>query len=353
MEKATIQTIAREAGVSVGTVDRALNGRGRISEETRQRILDIARQLHYRPNKAASALGRQKKLRIFAITPETPHLFYDPIRDGIEDAAAEIRDLGAAVEQILCPVMTPEAQTTALDQLTPDNCDGVVLCAASGTAASAIDRLAERGIPAVTFNSDAPDSRRVFFVGADEARSGRMAGELMARMLGGQGKVGMLIGEFHSSAARKEGFLEALGRYPGVIATEDYPCSEDSAKTAAVIEDMLRKHPDIRGLFSNSASGAAVSGEYMQAHCPHHRPVLIGYDMTAPTARYLKEGIVDAIIDQEPRRQSYNAVLLLYRHLAEKWTPEQKRMEVRTHIVMRDNADDHSMLLTPERSILC
>ena len=58
MARVTVQTIAREANVSVGTVDRALNNRGRINEETRRRILEIADQLGYHPNKIASALGR-------------------------------------------------------------------------------------------------------------------------------------------------------------------------------------------------------------------------------------------------------------------------------------------------------
>ena len=94
----TVQTIAREANVSVGTVDRALNNRGRINEETRRRILEIADQLGYHPNKIASALGRQRKLRIAAITPCNPYFFYRHIRDGMEDAVRETLDGRAAAD---------------------------------------------------------------------------------------------------------------------------------------------------------------------------------------------------------------------------------------------------------------
>ena len=58
---ATIKEIADLAGVSRGTVDRVLNNRGAVNAKTAQKVLEIARALHYRPNKAGTALAAQKK----------------------------------------------------------------------------------------------------------------------------------------------------------------------------------------------------------------------------------------------------------------------------------------------------
>ena len=64
MKKVTLKQIAELADTSIGTVDRALNGRGRINEVTKQKILQIADELGYRPNKLASNLSRNKQLHL-------------------------------------------------------------------------------------------------------------------------------------------------------------------------------------------------------------------------------------------------------------------------------------------------
>ena len=62
---ATIKDIAREAGVSIGTVDRVLHDRGMVSPETKARILDVMKELDYKPNHAAQGLAiRKKKLKL-------------------------------------------------------------------------------------------------------------------------------------------------------------------------------------------------------------------------------------------------------------------------------------------------
>ncbi|MCZ9885409.1 helix-turn-helix domain-containing protein [Brachyspira hyodysenteriae] len=58
---ATIREIAKLAGVSIGTVDRALNNRGRIDHDVEQKILDIAKSLNYKPDKIAKSLAIRKK----------------------------------------------------------------------------------------------------------------------------------------------------------------------------------------------------------------------------------------------------------------------------------------------------
>ena len=92
MAKVTIQTIARAARVSVGTVDRAINSRGRIKPDTKMQILRIAEELGYTPNKIASALGRQRKFKIGVLIPRYPAFFFQYLRMGIVKAAGELAD---------------------------------------------------------------------------------------------------------------------------------------------------------------------------------------------------------------------------------------------------------------------
>lgn len=348
MKRVTIQTIANEAHVSVGTVDRAFNNRGRINENTRRQILEIADRLGYRPNKIASALGRQRKLRIAAITPRNPYFFYRHLRDGMDDAVRETLDYGVVVDQITCESLRPEDQLPVLQNLDRDSYDGIVLNAGGDELVPIIDEFVAAGIPVVTFNSDAAQSKRLFFVGENAIQSGQLAGDMMGRLLGGHGKIAIMTSFFHPGAAknRRNGFLDALARYPDITVLDEVEYYDDPQRAYQSMIDLMRHYPDLDGVFSNSATGSFASGKYVSEHyTPEdpHKPVLIGYDVTEPVEAYLKNGIFDMAIDQEPRRQSYYAIMLMYRHLTEHWIPDQKEFDIRVHMVMRYNAAEHSM----------
>ncbi|MFL6119157.1 LacI family DNA-binding transcriptional regulator, partial [Actinophytocola sp.] len=83
---ATISDVALLAGVSVGTVSKALNGRGSLRTETRQRVLSAAEQLGFEPNKAAVALNSGRTYTVGMITTDTIGRFSIPLLMGAEDA---------------------------------------------------------------------------------------------------------------------------------------------------------------------------------------------------------------------------------------------------------------------------
>jgi len=103
MKRIGIREIAGLAGVSIGTVDRALHGRARINEETRERILTIAKNVGYTPNLAARALSVAKSTtRIGVCIQREIHFFYDQVRQGVLSEAHSHEHLG--VEIIYRPV---------------------------------------------------------------------------------------------------------------------------------------------------------------------------------------------------------------------------------------------------------
>src|ERR1700732_3487919 len=94
-ERRGIHLIAELANVSIGTVDRALHGRGGIKESTRQSILQIARRIGYTPNLAARALSVAKaSARIGVCMPREIHFFYDQLWSGVLDEARRVAQLG-------------------------------------------------------------------------------------------------------------------------------------------------------------------------------------------------------------------------------------------------------------------
>lgn len=354
MSKVTVQTIAWEANVSVGTVDRALNNRGRIKEETRQHILEIADRLGYQPNKIASALGRQHKFRIAAITPHNPYYFHQHIFRGLDEAIREVADFGVTVDVIPCESHTVSDGIRALESLDRSLYDGVVINPGGDGLIPCIDALVDAGIPVVTFNSDVSGSRRSFFVGENAQRSGRMAGHMMGRLLGGRGSVAILSGFCYPGAhmTRNAGFLDALRAFPEIRTVANYTTEDNDETACRMVGEILDRYPDLSGIFANSAVGSEACALYALRHPSAHRPVLIGYDVTETVERCLEEGLFDMAIDQQPDRQSYNAIMLMYRHLAERWIPPCTELEIRTNMVMRYNAREHSLAHERQKDII-
>lgn len=347
MSKITIKTIAQKAGVSVGTVDRALNNRGRIKEETCQKVQKIAKELGYRPNKMASALARNHSLCIAAITSENPKFFYSYIRDGFNDAILDAQDYGINVETILCKSLNFKDQVSILENLDVRKYDGVVLNAGSDELTPYINHIVEVGVPVVTFNSDAVSSKRLFFVGENPNKSGQLAGDMMGRLLHNGGQVAIFSSFFHPGMAmdRINGFRDALNQYSGIEIVGQWQYFDDEDTAYEVCKNVLKQYPNIDGIFSNSAIGSVATGRFMEDYYTEtrKRPILIGYDVSSVVEYYLKHGLFDMVIDQQPRRQSYYATTFLFKYLTEQWTPDTTNLEICVNMVMRYNAEDHAM----------
>src|SRR5271169_4560603 len=124
-----IHFIAELANVSIGTVDRSLHGRNGINEATRQRILQIARQISYTPNLAARALSVSKaSARIGVCIPREIRFFYDQLWSGVLDEAKRVSQLG--IEFINRPVQVlGKGDTAAFEELVASGVDGIILTA--------------------------------------------------------------------------------------------------------------------------------------------------------------------------------------------------------------------------------
>ena len=116
-ERRGIHLIAELAHVSIGTVDRALHRRAGIKEATRQRILQIARQVGYTPNLAARALSVAKaNTKIGVCVPREIHFFYDQLWAGILEEASRTAHLG--IQFVNRPVQVlGEGDTAAFKEL--------------------------------------------------------------------------------------------------------------------------------------------------------------------------------------------------------------------------------------------
>lgn len=85
---ATLKDVARESGLTVGTVSRVLNNRGYISEQTREKVYAVMRELNYQPNEMARSLSKQKSNTLGVILPHIMHPYFAKFLNYLEAAAS-------------------------------------------------------------------------------------------------------------------------------------------------------------------------------------------------------------------------------------------------------------------------
>lgn len=220
----TIKQIAKAAGVSRGTVDRALYGRSGIKPEVADRIREVAEELGHQPNYAAKMLSdRQyaaRKIGVILVAENNP--FFEEVLDGVKAALSEYAKFGPeSIIRIQQDYACVEEQTAIMEHMKAEGVGGIVMTPIySPEITEKINSLSEDGIKIVTVNSDIPDTKRAAYVGCRFRKSGAVLAGLLGLMAGG-GKlsVGVLAGPKQNYAVLRRicGLTETLAEnYPNV-----------------------------------------------------------------------------------------------------------------------------------------
>jgi LacI family transcriptional regulator len=317
-ERGGIHQIAKLANVSIGTVDRALHGRNGISESTRQRILQIARQIGYTPNLAARALSSSKAgTRIGVCLPREIHFFYDQMWGGVLDEGRRLGQLGVQFEYR--PVRAlGEDDTKALKELIKAGVNGIVVAAGNPKGLSPlIDEAEEQGVRVVCVSTDAPQSRRSSIVCVEPWLNGHLAGELMGKFVAPNSKVAVVAGMLTALDHRKktDGFSDAFPRHcEGGEIVSILEGHEDEDESFQKTFDLLGREPALAGLYVNTVNCLPVC-RALGARQLAGKVKLITTDLFAEMAPYFKKGTISASIYQQPYRQGQIAVRLMADHL--------------------------------------
>lgn len=342
--RVTLKMIAAEAGVSIGTAARALNNRDGVKAETRQAVLDIAGRLGYHPNKIAGALARKKALRIGIAYPIVSQDFYDLIDSGVSDAAYELEDYGVTVEKIRYESQNPEIEYAKLSALDTSGYDGLAINSAGFAIEGLIDQFTSSGLPVITFNTDAASSSRLFYIGSNSRQSGMMGAEILAMLMGYQGKAAVL-GDFTRASPFVErfgGFCEfAQNHTPGI---QIHPCAQASSYAETMSRSLIEQIKlisDISGVYCTGYTSTIGALDALAA-LGRDDIRLVGYDVTARTVEAMRNDKIDALIFQDPYQQGYTAVHLLARHLLEGYLPQRQGWYIENRIVLRSNLDAYA-----------
>lgn len=277
---------------------------------------------HAESKLADFALAPRIKAKIDAGQPLDIYVSYHDVSNefapfmkaGVERAAKEDK-VGA---QFIGPVgADADGQISEIETLM-GKMDGLAISSVSTDAlAPVIDRVIAAGIPVVTFNTDNPESKRLAFAGQDLVQSGREAGKLMAKVLGGKGKV--MITTIDAAAQwsldREKGAREALKAEPGIEVVSTLNTGTDPQKIYAAIENAMLANPSISGVLSLECCSTPAAGTWVERNKAADKVKVVGFDLLDQTVQLVQDGNVDATIDQAPEKQGFAAVDLIVQFL--------------------------------------
>lgn len=346
----TSQQIAELAGVSRGTVDRALHNRGRVNPEVAARILKIAEELGYQPNAGGQALVRARQgVRLGAIlqSAETPTM--QDVAAGVRQAAGELRGFGIEVDLREIQGRDTEKVLHSINELAKEGAAGFAI--ASNNTPDLIDRidqLYEQEIPVVTLNTDAPGSRRLCFVGMDNYRAGQTAAGLVQEMLPAGGLVFPIAGHVNNGAhnSRLRGFLDTLEAEGGdnIRLLPFQPCFDRDDYAHEITQHILRENPNLACVYITSHGQQGVC-RAIEEERRRGRVRVVAYDLNAPNRKLLQNGALSFVLDQMAFEQGSRSLQILYNYLFGGRRPERELLYTGILIRTKYNSEDEPGVL--------
>jgi ribose transport system substrate-binding protein len=274
---------------------------------------------------AAACAGPQRREdRTVAVIPKgTSHVFWQSIHAGAEKAAQE---LGVTVVW-RGPLREDDrdSQVTEVENAVARGVDGIALAPLDDAAlAGPVSSAMKRGIPVVIFDSGLKGEDYVSFVATDNEAGGRLAGEHLAKLLEGQGRIVLLrYAEGHDSTTRREeGFLAAVKAHPGLhlVSENQYGGAdvEEAYKKSESILSTLKK-PDgslsVDGIFCPNESSTFAMLRVLQDNGWAGKVRFVGFDASDHLVNGLRSRQIDGLIVQDPVNMGYLGVKTLVAHL--------------------------------------
>jgi ribose transport system substrate-binding protein len=282
--------------------------------------------------------GQQRRLR-FAVIPKSLDIpVFNYARIGAERAA---RELGNVEVIWRGPEQADQLrQKEILESFITQRVDGIAISCLNGDfLTETINRAVDAGIPVVTWDADAPRSKRIAFYGVDDRAAGRIMGEQAVRLLGGKGKVAIITSVGAVNLQRRlEGVREVLDRHPGIQIVEIYDIKEDPVRASEIIASGTNRYPDL-GAWISVGGWPVFTRNALDAVDPKKTKV-ISFDTIPPAPELLKDGKVQVLIGQKYFGWGSESVKLLAAIKAGR-RPPSPIIDSGVDVVTSENVDEY------------
>jgi LacI family transcriptional regulator len=348
--RTTQKDIAKELGVSLLTVSRALNGTGYVSAALKKRILSYAKEQNYVPHKASQVLVRNKIQHLALFSSTLPHYFWNDIHKGIAIAAEQIAPFDYVVRYHNVEELNTEAYISLIKEEIEKGLDAVgFVNQRKYDMKRIIETIREANIPYITFNADSPECGRLRYIGSNYASGGALVADYIGSTLLHAPKKRVLVINVHEheklysetpdiNAERLSGFIEVMDKkYPHIsYEVVNFSTSLGQHENTNELEQILRSyHRDVEAVYLIPAFNTSFLKSLKKVGC--NGLITILHDIDANISTYLRDGTLTAAVYQNPVLQGYYAVKTLEEIVESKRTAPLQDIEIIHNLVLSEN----------------
>ena len=306
---------------------------------------------------SGDSAGGDEGLSIAVIPKGTTHDFWRTVHAGALQAAEELSTEGAPIEVIWKGPLREddrEQQVQVVEGFLSQGVDGIVLAPLDDYAlVRPVEEATSAGVPVTIIDSALQSDQIVSFVSTDNREGGRLAANLMADILGGEGSILVLRYQEGSASTREreEGFLDQLqSQHPGVrvVSSDQYAgATRETAKRAS--ENLLNRYGrEIQGIFTPNESATVGMLLALQDIDMAGDIAFVGFDATEMLVTALREDQLQGLVVQNPMRIGYLGVKAMVDHL--RGEPVEKLVDTGVAVITQDNLDSPEIeeLIAPQ-----
>lgn len=308
----TVKEIAELAGVSRGTVDRALKNRAGVNPQTRERVLDIAKQYNYKPNLIGKALAFSKHdVTVEVILNSVGNPFFDEVKKGIYAAEKEYADYGLKINITELKGYNVDDIINILDNLPEDTKNIVLTPIDDAKLAKKVDSLIDNNVNVITLSSDITVSKRISYVGCDYFKSGETAGRLVGLLSGGSANLCIVTGSsLHKGhRLRVEGVRKITSEYENINIIDVIENNDDNKRAYESMKKVLMNDSNIDFV---CITAGGVTGTLKAIEESQRKIKVCSFDDIQATRKAMQNGKILATICQQPFEQGYNAIKSIF-----------------------------------------
>lgn len=346
-KRVTIKDIAIEAGVSTGTVHRAIYGKKGVGEEVQKRIIDLCLKHGYRINTVASALKRGN-LRIVAAFPAPEgknRFFYSSVWQGFRRCMAELHDYNIEIVELPYYPGTEHDQSEVLFSCYKNYQGEIDALITIGRFDSLCTRVIqtyhEHNIPIFLACDDMINCKRIACVQADYTMTGRIVAELLSSQLPKNSTV-LICASNRSTPSHYqtvEGFEDYIAQNAIPLHVLKIYGYENERELSIRLFEELDTRTGIAGAFSVSARLSILLANEVRDLGKQNEIRVIASDLFPETIQNMELGIVKNIIYKNPEKQAYRAAQLMSNYVLKSQKPPCEVEYVESHVIFRSSLD--------------
>jgi len=260
---------------------------------------------------AENAEGKEVRIAVLMVNNNP---FWVDVENGAKDIQETMKKYNCTVDIQTIEDFDGQAFSDAIDNCIIMEYDGICTVGVSDAIIPAIERATAAGIRVYTFNSDTSEEcSRVAFHGQSLYGAGELAGETLAQLIGGEGKVAIITGLFSVPAheLRRTGGLASFAKYEGIEVVGETECHDSGDEAYTQVMDFLTANPDLAGIYQTAGGQLGVI-EALKESGMAGKVKYVCFDFMDEIVDALYDGIVNATIGQDPYGQGADPVIFAY-----------------------------------------